>query len=170
MIVILGSRGILTTLGRHSVPVTVGQRQQCHNQRRFRDRETSQVPNAHAAINLAIQLPGRRETTNQGGRTAGKDEEIGKDGAVWTESRGRRQSQNALIERHIQDSQSAFLCVVDAKMLIRIHGCSVAEARRVLGYDSSSDMSVDELNAFLALYVHEVKGGCNIELSSFWSD
>ncbi|MEQ2283714.1 hypothetical protein AMECASPLE_014409, partial [Ameca splendens] len=46
-----------------------------------------------------IQLPGRRETTNkafssQDECTPGKEEEIGKDGAVWTvvgeeESRGR---------------------------------------------------------------------------------
>ncbi|KAK5623634.1 hypothetical protein CRENBAI_009880 [Crenichthys baileyi] len=104
------------------------------------------------------------------------EEEIRKDGTVWTvvgeeESRGRRQSQNALTERQIQDAQTAFLCVVDAKILIHIHGCRVAEARRILGDDSSSDMSVDELNAFLALvYVREVKGGRNKELSSFWSD
>ncbi|KAK5600312.1 hypothetical protein CRENBAI_001398 [Crenichthys baileyi] len=102
--------------------------------------------------------------SSQDERTPGKEEEIGKDGTVWTVvweegSRGRRQSQNALTERQIQDAQTAFLCVVDAEMLIRIHGCRVAEARRVLGDDSSSDMSVDELKAFLALvYVREVKG------------
>ncbi|KAK5624025.1 hypothetical protein CRENBAI_019901 [Crenichthys baileyi] len=74
-----------------------------------------------------------------------------------------------MTERLIQDAQTAFLCVVDAEMLISIHGCSVAEARTVLGDDSSSHMSVDELNAFLALvYVREVKGGRNMELSSFW--
>ncbi|KAK5607039.1 hypothetical protein CRENBAI_009634 [Crenichthys baileyi] len=134
-----GSRGILTALGQHSVPVT-------------------------AAF------------SSQDERTSGKEEEIGKDGALWTvvgeeESRGRRQNQNALTERQIQDAQTAILCVVDAEMLIRIHSCSVAEARRVLGDDSSSDMSVDELKAFLALvYVREVKGGRNMELSSFWSD
>ncbi|KAK5599268.1 hypothetical protein CRENBAI_023585 [Crenichthys baileyi] len=117
------------------------------------------------AINPAIQLTGRRETANQDERTPGKEEEIGKDGAVWTvvgeeESRGRRQSQNALTERQIQDAQTAFLCLVDAEMLIHIQGCRVAEARRVLGDDSSTDMSVDELTAFLALvYVREVKGG-----------
>ncbi|KAK5618090.1 hypothetical protein CRENBAI_022531 [Crenichthys baileyi] len=109
-------------------------------------------------------------------RTPWKEEEIGKDGAVWTvvgeeECRVRRQSQNTLTERQIQDAQTAFLCLVDVEMLIRIHDCSVAEARRVLGDDSSSDMSVDELKAFLALvYVREVKGGRNMELSSFWSD
>ncbi|KAK5605523.1 hypothetical protein CRENBAI_010920, partial [Crenichthys baileyi] len=108
--------------------------------------------------------------------TPWKEEEIGKDGTMWTvvgeeESRGRRQSQNALTERQIQDAQTLFLCLVDVEMLIRIHDCSVTEARRVLGDDSSSDMSVDELKAFLALvYVREVKGGRNMELSSFWSD
>ncbi|KAK5618704.1 hypothetical protein CRENBAI_013498 [Crenichthys baileyi] len=109
-------------------------------------------------------------------RTPGKAEEIGKDGTVWTvvgeeESRGRHQSQNALTEHQIQDAQTTFLCLVDAEMLIHIQGCSVAEARRVLGDDSSSDMSVDELKAFLALvYVQEVKRGRNMELSSFCSD
>ncbi|MED6256655.1 hypothetical protein ATANTOWER_032781, partial [Ataeniobius toweri] len=53
-------------------------------------------------------------------------------------------------------------------MLIHIQGCAVAEAHRVLGDDSSSDLSVDELKASLALvYVREVKGGRNMELSSF---
>ncbi|MEQ2248481.1 hypothetical protein ILYODFUR_019507 [Ilyodon furcidens] len=101
---------------------------------------------------------------------------LGKDGTVWTvvgeeESRGRRQSQNALTERQIQDAHTAFLCLVDAEMLIHVQGCKVAEARRALGDDSSSDMSVDELKAFLALvYVRKVKGGRNMEMSSFWSD
>ncbi|KAK5614360.1 hypothetical protein CRENBAI_001943 [Crenichthys baileyi] len=105
------------------------------------------------AINPAIQLPGRRETkkqafSSQEERTPGKEEEIGKDGAVWTvvgeeESRGRRQSQNALTERQIQYAQTTFLCLVDAEMLIHVQGCSVAEARRVLGDDSSSDMSCE---------------------------
>ncbi|KAK5608054.1 hypothetical protein CRENBAI_005324 [Crenichthys baileyi] len=158
-----GSRGILKALGQHSVPVTADQRVQ-----RQGDEPGAQCP----AINLAIQLPGRRETTNQAfssqdERTPGKEEEIGKDGTVWTavgeeESRGKRQSQNA---------QTAFLCVVDAEKLIHVHGCSVAEARRVLRDDSFSDMSVDELNPFFAtVYVREVKGGRNMELSSFWSD
>ncbi|KAK5612940.1 hypothetical protein CRENBAI_004296 [Crenichthys baileyi] len=130
------------------------------------------------AINPAIQLTGRRETkkqafSSQDERTPWKEQEIGKDGTVWTvvkeeENRRRRQIQNALTGRQVQDAQTAFLCLVDAEMLIRIHGWSVAEARRVLGDDSSSDMSVDELNAFLALvYVRKVKGGRNMELSSF---
>ncbi|MED6265862.1 hypothetical protein CHARACLAT_029761 [Characodon lateralis] len=47
--------------------------------------------------------------SSQDERTPGKEEEIGKDGTVWTvigegESRGRRQSLNALTERQIQDS------------------------------------------------------------------
>ncbi|MEQ2306317.1 hypothetical protein AMECASPLE_006944 [Ameca splendens] len=73
-------------------------------------------------------------------RQAGKEEQIGKDGTVWTvvgeeESRGRRQNQNALTERQIQDAQTAFLRLVDADMLIHVQGCAVAEARRVLGDD-----------------------------------
>ncbi|KAK5611989.1 hypothetical protein CRENBAI_003256 [Crenichthys baileyi] len=113
--------------------------------------------------------------STQDERTPGKEEEIGKDGTVWTvvveeESRGRRQSQNALTECQIQEAQNAFLCLVDAKMLIHVQGCSVAEARRVLGDDSSSNISVDELKPFLALNVREVKGGRNMELSRFWSD
>ncbi|KAK5610201.1 hypothetical protein CRENBAI_009472, partial [Crenichthys baileyi] len=114
--------------------------------------------------------------SSQDERTPGKEEEIGKDGTVWTmvgeeESRRRHQSRNALTERQIQVAQTTFLCLVDAEMLIHVQGCRVAEARRVLGDDSSSDMSVDELNAFLApVYVREVKGGSNMELSSFWSD
>ncbi|KAK5605359.1 hypothetical protein CRENBAI_025558 [Crenichthys baileyi] len=167
-----GSRGILTALGQHSVPVTAATGPQSAQVQRQGDEPGAQSP----AINLAIQLPGRRQTTNQAfssqdERTPWKEEEIGKDGTLWTvvgeeESRGRRQSQNALTERLIQDAQTAFLCVVDAEMLIHIHDCSVAEARRVLGDDSSSDMSVDELNAFLAVvYVREVKGGRNMELA-----
>ncbi|MED6290517.1 hypothetical protein CHARACLAT_013839, partial [Characodon lateralis] len=98
---------------------------------------------------------------------------MGKDGTLWTvvgeeERRGRRQSQNALTERQIQDAQTAFLCLVDAEMLIHVQGCRVAEARRVLGDDSSSDMSVDELKAFLALvYVREVKGGVTWSCPAF---
>ncbi|MED6284639.1 hypothetical protein CHARACLAT_021044 [Characodon lateralis] len=133
------------------------------------------------AINPAIQLPGRRETTNkafssQDERTPGKEEEMGKDGTVWTvvgeeESRGKRQSQNVLTARQIQDAQTAFLCLVDAEILIHVRGCRLAEARRVLADDSSSDMSVDELKAFLAqVYVRKMKGGHTMELSSFWSD
>ncbi|MEQ2226682.1 hypothetical protein ILYODFUR_029856, partial [Ilyodon furcidens] len=194
-----GSRGILTALGQHSVPVTAGQSEpppakktrvvplaggcdalfqetvpQSAQVQRQGDEPRPQCP----AINPANQLTGRRETkkqafSSQDERAPWKEDEIGKDGTVWTvvgeeESRGRHQSQNALTERLIQDAQTTFLCVVDAEMLIRIHGCSVAEARRVLGDDSSSDMSVDELVAFLApVYVREVKGGHNMELSSF---
>ncbi|MEQ2242452.1 hypothetical protein ILYODFUR_035970 [Ilyodon furcidens] len=139
------------------------------------------------AINPAIQLPGRRETTNQAfslqdERTLGKEEQIVKDGTVWTlvgeeESKWRRQSQNLSTEaegptmyakRQIQDAQTVFLNLVDAEMLIYVQGFIAAEACRVLGNDSCLDMSVDELKAFLALvYVHVVKGGRNMELSSF---
>ncbi|KAK5599894.1 hypothetical protein CRENBAI_014212 [Crenichthys baileyi] len=147
------SRGILTALGQLSdrssdsgSEKTVPQSVQVQRQG---DEPCAQSP----AINPAIQLTGRRETTNQAfslqdERTPGKEEEIGKDGTVWTvvgeeESRGRRQSQNALTERQIQDDQTECLCLVDAEMLIHVQGCRVAEARRVLGDDSSSDMSVD---------------------------
>ncbi|KAK5601843.1 hypothetical protein CRENBAI_019949 [Crenichthys baileyi] len=109
-------------------------------------------------------LPKREVFSSQDERTPGKEEEIGKDGAVWTvvgeeECRGRHQSQNTLTECQIQDAQTAFLCLVDAEMLIHVQGCAVAEARRVLGDYSSLDMSVDELKGFLALvYVRGVKG------------
>ncbi|KAK5624047.1 hypothetical protein CRENBAI_019924 [Crenichthys baileyi] len=112
----------------------------------------------------SVRDSGSETFSSQDERTPGKEEEIGKDGTVWTvvgeeESRGRCQSQNALTEPQIQDAQTAILCLVDAEMHIHVQGCGV-EARRVLGDDSSSDMSVDKLNAFLALvYVRKVKGG-----------
>ncbi|MED6289073.1 hypothetical protein CHARACLAT_032623 [Characodon lateralis] len=115
MSVILGARGILTALGQYSA-VTASQRvslprlkkdelshlqavviysfkQQCHNQQRFRDRETSQSP----AVNPAIQLTGRRENTNQASspqdeRTPEREEQMGKDGTVWTVVGGRRRA------------------------------------------------------------------------------
>ncbi|KAK5619685.1 hypothetical protein CRENBAI_009320 [Crenichthys baileyi] len=70
--------------------------------------------------------------SSQDERTPGKEEEIGKDGPVWTVvgeegGRGRRQGQNALTDRQIQDAQTAFLCLVDAEMLIHVQGCRVAE-------------------------------------------
>ncbi|MEQ2253360.1 hypothetical protein ILYODFUR_031253 [Ilyodon furcidens] len=97
-------------------------------------------PGAHSpAINPAIQLPGRRETTNQA--FSSKDELT----PEKEESRGRHQSQNALTEaegptmyskRQIQDAQTAFLCLLLAEMLIHIQGYTVAEARRFLGFRS----------------------------------
>ncbi|MEQ2300464.1 hypothetical protein AMECASPLE_025698 [Ameca splendens] len=92
---------------------------------------------------------------------------------MWTvlgeeESTGGRQSQNMMTERQIQDAQTAFLCLEDAEIHIHVQGCRVAEARRVLGDDSSSDMSVDELKAFLALvYVRGVKGGVTCSCPAF---
>ncbi|MEQ2250738.1 hypothetical protein ILYODFUR_003909 [Ilyodon furcidens] len=140
MIVILGSRGILTALGQHSVPVTAGQRvslPRLKNTSRPVSRRLWRIISSNSAtisagseigrragaqcpaINPANQLTGRRETkkqafSSQDELTPGKEEEIGKDGAVWTvvgkeESRGRRQSQNTLTERQIQDAQTAFL-------------------------------------------------------------
>ncbi|MEQ2316430.1 hypothetical protein AMECASPLE_032458, partial [Ameca splendens] len=82
--------------------------------------------------------------SSQDERRPGKEEEeIGKDGAVWTvvgeeESRGRHQSQNALTKRQIQDAQTAFLCSVDAEMLIHVQGCRVAEARKQCNAMTSS--------------------------------
>ncbi|KAK5615569.1 hypothetical protein CRENBAI_025335, partial [Crenichthys baileyi] len=85
-------------------------------------------------------------------RTPWKEEEIAKDGTVWTEegeeeNRGRRQSQNALTERQIQDAHTAFLCLVDVEMLIRIYDCSVAEARRVVS--TAFQQSARELSSLL---------------------
>ncbi|MEQ2291208.1 hypothetical protein AMECASPLE_011077 [Ameca splendens] len=96
------------------------------------------------------------------------------------ESTGRHQSQNVLTEaegtttyakRQILEAQIAFLYLVDTEMLFHVQGCTVAGASRVFVDDSSWEMIVGELQAFLALvYVGGVKGGRNIELSSFWSD
>ncbi|MEQ2300600.1 hypothetical protein AMECASPLE_027432 [Ameca splendens] len=131
------------------------------------DRYSSPVTTIYSALYRAF-IARRAHTWERGGDRKGWH---CVDSSKVEESRGRRQNQNALTERQIQDAQTAFLCLVDGEMLIHIQGCAVAEARRVLGDDCSTDMSVDELTAFLALvYVREVKGGRNMELSSFWSD
>ncbi|MEQ2299593.1 hypothetical protein AMECASPLE_016791 [Ameca splendens] len=102
-------------------------------------------------------------------------EEKGKEGTVWTvvreeETRGRRQNQSVLTDAE-RSTTYAKRHIQDAQMLIHIQGCTVADARRVLGDDSFWDMSVDELKAILALvYVCLVKEGRNTGLSSFWSD
>uniref|UniRef100_A0A3B3SZ47 PiggyBac transposable element-derived protein domain-containing protein n=1 Tax=Paramormyrops kingsleyae TaxID=1676925 RepID=A0A3B3SZ47_9TELE len=110
--------------------------------------------------------------------------ETAKDGTVWTiietgENSGRRQSQNVMTEvsgptahakRNIEDALSAFLCLIDDVMLKHIRDCTVAEAHRV-NEDSSWDITVDELKAFIALvYVRGAQGGKGMDLVSFWSD
>ncbi|TRY76094.1 hypothetical protein DNTS_033980 [Danionella cerebrum] len=109
--------------------------------------------------------------------------ETAKDGTVWTvveqsENRGRLQSQNVMTEaagptahakRNIEDALTAFLCLVDDGMLKHIRDCTVAEAHRVKE-DSSWDLTVNELKAFIALvYVRGAQGGKGMGLASFWS-
>lgn len=106
-----------------------------------------------------------------------------KDGTVWTviqcsENRGRLQSQNVMTEaagptpyakRNIEDALTAFLCLVDDGMLKHIRDCTIAEAHRV-EEDSSWDITVDELKAFIALiYIRGAQGGKGMDLASFWS-
>ncbi len=110
--------------------------------------------------------------------------EKGKDGTMWmvlqpTEHPGRRQSQNVLTEaagptahaiRNIEDALMAFLCVFDNGMLKHIGECPVAEAHRHRG-DSSWDLTVPELKAFIALlYIRGAHGAKNMELDSLWSE
>ena len=110
--------------------------------------------------------------------------EKGKDGTVWmvlqpSEHPGRRQSQNVLTEaagptvhtkRNIEDALTAFLCIFDVGMLKHIRDCTVAEAHRHRG-DSSWDLTVAELKAFIALlYIRGAQGAKNMELDSLWSE
>lgn len=110
--------------------------------------------------------------------------EKGKDGTVWTilqstERPGRRQSQNVLTEaagptahakRNIEDALTAFLCLFDDGMLKHIRDCTVAEAHQHRG-DSSWDLTVAELKAFIALlYIRGAQGAKNMDLGSLWSE
>ncbi|XP_065814652.1 activating transcription factor 7-interacting protein 1 isoform X2 [Labrus bergylta] len=109
--------------------------------------------------------------------------EEGKDGTIWETIQpgghsGRQQSQNVLTEsagptahamRNIEDALSALLCLLDMQMLQHIRDCTVAEARRIEA-DSSWDLSVAELKAFIALLYVRGAFNKNIELESFWSE
>ncbi|KAM7018170.1 piggyBac transposable element-derived protein 4-like [Tautogolabrus adspersus] len=109
--------------------------------------------------------------------------EQGKDGTNWETIQpgghsGRQQSQNVLTEsagptaharRNIEDPLSAFLCLLDRQMLQHIQDCTVAEARRI-EEDSSWDLSVAELKAFIALLYVRGAYNKNIEMESFWSE
>ncbi|KAF7641448.1 hypothetical protein LDENG_00280990 [Lucifuga dentata] len=71
--------------------------------------------------------------------------------------------------RNIEDAVTAFLCLFDDGLLKHIRDCTVAEAHRVKE-DSSWDMTVDELKAFIALvYIRGTQGGKGMDLASFWS-
>ncbi|XP_032379457.1 piggyBac transposable element-derived protein 3-like [Etheostoma spectabile] len=109
---------------------------------------------------------------------------MGKDGTAWTvlpltDRAGRKQSQNVLTEaagptahakRNIEDALTAFVCLFDNGMLKHIRDCTVAEAHRHLG-DSSWDMTVAELKAFIALlYVRGAQGAKHINVDSLWSE
>ncbi|XP_074485815.1 uncharacterized protein LOC141764447 isoform X1 [Sebastes fasciatus] len=110
--------------------------------------------------------------------------EKGKDGTVWTvlqptKRPGIRQSQNVLTEaagptarakRNVEDAHTAFLCLFDVGMLEHIRDCTVDEAHRHSG-DSSWDLTVAELKAFIALlYIRGAKGAKYMDLSSLWSE
>ncbi|XP_060917046.1 uncharacterized protein LOC132991999 [Labrus mixtus] len=64
---------------------------------------------------------------------------------------------------------SAFLCLLDSQMLQHIRDCTVVEARRIEA-DSSWDLSIAELKAFIALLYVRGAYNKNIELESFWSE
>ena len=96
---------------------------------------------------------------------------MAKDGSVWTviqlaENRRRQQSQNVMTEEQAPQRMpsitlkmpSMLFCLVDGGMLMRIRDCTVGEAHRVKE-DSSRDITVDELKAFIVLvYIHGAQG------------
>ncbi|XP_049906787.1 uncharacterized protein LOC126394167 [Epinephelus moara] len=109
--------------------------------------------------------------------------EQGRDGTPWRSIQpgghsGRQQSQNVLTEttgptahakRNIEDALSAFTCLLDRNMLRHIQDCTVAEAHR-MEEDSSWDLSIAELKAFIALLYVRGAYNRNIEMESFWSE
>lgn len=110
--------------------------------------------------------------------------EEGKDGTVWTvihpaEHPGKQQSHHDLKEgggptayakENVKDALTAFTCVFDSSMLEHIRECTVAEAHRRRG-DSSWDLTVAELKAFIALlYIRGALGAKSLELDSLWSE
>lgn len=118
--------------------------------------------------------------------TENGDHEIGKDGTVWRglnpigEAVGQRATQHVFMvapgptERAKSDLDSsplsAFHCLFDINMLLHIKECTVEEARRCTD-DSFCDMSLDELQAFIALlYVRGAFGVNCAKIESFWND
>ncbi|XP_041694792.1 uncharacterized protein LOC121533094 isoform X1 [Coregonus clupeaformis] len=111
-------------------------------------------------------------------------EETGKDGTVWIKepadnAPSRLSAQNGIqvesgptpyAKDRIDRAFDSFHCLCDMEMLQQIRDCTVAEAHRAKG-DKTWDISVDELEAFIALlYVRGLYGGKNTPLESLWSD
>lgn len=107
--------------------------------------------------------------------------EIAKDGTVWEYIQPGAQSQGAHPQNvftetagptaqakcNIEDALSAFLCLVDRKMLQHIRDCTVAESHRV---DQSWDLSVPELKAFIALLYVRGAYSKNLGMQCLWSE
>lgn len=102
---------------------------------------------------------------------------------MWTviqsgENSGRHQSHNVFTEaagptehakHNIEDALTSFLCLVDDAIPKHIRACTIAKAHRVRE-ESSWDMTIDELKAFIALiYICGAQGGKGLDLASFWS-
>ncbi|XP_034543026.1 activating transcription factor 7-interacting protein 1 isoform X2 [Notolabrus celidotus] len=106
--------------------------------------------------------------------------EQGRDGTIWKAIKPEKhmKRQIALSEvvgptvhakSNIENAVRAFSCLLDRKILQHIRDCTVAEAHHV-EKDSSWDLSIPELKAFIALlYVRGVYNK-NMELESFWSE
>lgn len=75
----------------------------------------------------------------------------------------------AYAKHNIEDALTAFLCLIDDDMLKHIRDCTIAEAHRVME-DSSWDMTVEGLKAFIALvYIRGTIGENGMDLARFWS-
>ncbi|KAM9344037.1 uncharacterized protein KZ484_016419 [Pholidichthys leucotaenia] len=84
---------------------------------------------------------------------------------VLTESAGP----TAHAKCRIEDALSAFLCLVDRKMLQHICDCTVVEAH-CTQQNTEWDISVEELRAFIALLYVRGAYNKNIDMDSFWSE
>ena len=73
------------------------------------------------------------------------------------------------VKAPIDDPLSAFLCILDGGTLQHIRDCTVDEAHRV-EEDSSWDVSVAELKAFIAMLFVRGTYNKNIKMESFWSE
>lgn len=108
----------------------------------------------------------------------------GVDGTVWVKqpvgnATGRLLTQNdtrvesgptPYAKDRIDGAYASFHCLCDMDMLQRIRDCTVAEAHRVQGKNKTWDLSVEELEAFIAvLYVRGLHGNRLASLDGYWS-
>nr|XP_029500512.1 uncharacterized protein LOC115116168 [Oncorhynchus nerka] len=108
----------------------------------------------------------------------------GVDGTVWVKqpvgnATGRLLTQNdtrvesgptPYAKDRIDGAYASFHCLCDMEMLQRIRDCTVAEAHRVQGKNKTWDLSVEELEAFIAvLYVRGLHGNRLASLDGYWS-